>query len=448
MSPVTLNKKPPGPTSSLELLKNALALQKDPFQQIKKLKQQYGDIVYYSWPNKMCLLFNPAHIQWILQDNHKNYHKSLIYDEFKPVFGKGLVTSEDELWIKQRRVVGEEFRPKSTLNFFPVMVKRTAEMLNSLEKNKATFIDISDEFIKVTFNIAGESFLGSSLDKHSLEFSEALLGAFEIGINRVYTLLRIPDFIPTPENIKFNNYMKTLDKFIYSFIDRNNNSDKTNVLSRLLNARDEATGEPMSRQQLRDEVLTLLAAGHETTSNALTWCIYLLCHNPEIKEKLFSEISRVLGDKIPEYEDLDKIEYLKLVIMESLRKIPPVPMFSRTPITVDQIGSYDINTDMTVACIPFITHNDPDYWDSPDNFIPERFTDEENTRRQKFTFFPFALGPRKCIGMDFAIAELKTILIMFLQKYDFELQPGFTPKMFVGITLQTKNGMMVKLIPR
>jgi cytochrome P450 len=217
--------------------------------------------------------------------------------------------------------------------------------------------------------------------------------------------------------------------------------DGGDLLSMLLEAQDAETGEGMTDEQVRDEALTLLVAGQETTATALTWTFYLLSTHPEIARRLRGELADVLDDRTPTVEDLPRLPYLGMVIRESMRLYPPVWAFVRMALTDDDVGGYLIPRGAIVALVPYLTHRHPACWDNPEGFDPERFAPEEEARRPRYAYFPFGGGPRRCLGRDFALLELPLVVALALQRYRFDVVPGYAPLLAPKLTLHPRHGM-------
>ena len=223
--------------------------------------------------------------------------------------------------------------------------------------------------------------------------------------------------------------------------------DRGDLLSMFMLAEDEDTGERMNDTQLRDEVMTIVLAGHETTANALTWTWYLLTQHPDVEAKLARELAEVLGGRVPTMRDLPQLPYTHMVIQESLRLYPPAYVFHRSAIAEDTIGGYPIPPGQVVSISPYVVHRHPSFWENPETFDPERFTPERVAGRHRFAFIPFAAGPRQCIGATFAMTEAQLVLATVAQRYRVRLVPDATVKPYTAITLRPLHGIQVTLQP-
>lgn len=257
--------------------------------------------------------------------------------------------------------------------------------------------------------------------------------------------LPVPLWVPTPSNLRFKAARRRLDAVVYQIIERRRKTlnPAPDLLSMLMAARDEETGEAMSDTQLRDEVITLLLAGHETTAITLTWALYVLTREPAVEARLYEEVVSVLRGASPTVEDLRRLPYTRMVIEETMRLYPPAWGLPREAIHEDEIGGYFIPGRSLVALNQFLTHRHPDFWEDPERFDPERFTPERSSGRPAFAYFPFGGGQRVCIGSQFALMEATLVLAMIVQRYRIRLVPGHPIEFDTMFTLRPKYGVRV-----
>jgi cytochrome P450 len=265
--------------------------------------------------------------------------------------------------------------------------------------------------------------------------------------SRIGDLPRLPHWAPTLKNARFRRALEDLDEVVYSLIGerRERGEDEGDLLSMLLSARDEVTGEGMSEKQLRDEVMNLLIAGNETTAVALSWTWHLLHRHPEAERKLHEELGKVLGDRTPTFGDLPDLTYARMLFKEAMRLYPPAWIISRRPLEDDEIGGYRVPAGATVLISPYVTHRNPGYWDRPGVFDPQRFSPERSSGRPEFAYLPFGGGPRKCIGEHFAMTEGVLILAAVAQRYRLRPVPGHAVEPEPLVTLRPKRGVLVAL---
>ncbi|MDX1960804.1 MAG: cytochrome P450 [Leptospiraceae bacterium] len=433
----------------LEAFKRVRSIKSDPIGFYTSMLKNYGDLIGSSFLGLNFIIVNdPIIIRYILQENSFNYHKSIFYKELALLVGKGLLTSEGAEWKKNRRLAQPAFK-KSMVEGFTKIFAEEAEVL---EKEWQTFrakpIDISKSMMKVTFNIVGRTLFGTRLEEESKIVDENLSLALELIMDRIQSIFRFPLWVPTPKNLKLKKALNAMDKVVFKIINtRKESQERVNdLLDTLLYSRDEETGEGLSIQQIRDEVITFLLAGHETTANALTWTFYLLSEHPEIYQKVLKEIR----ENVPKNGGIDishisKLELTEKVLKESLRLYPPAWVIERKLVNNDTIGGYPALVGDMVSISIYHLHRNPKYWSDPEVFNPERFTKEEEDKRHNFAYLPFGGGPRVCIGNNFAFTEAMIILATLLRSFEPKLEPNFKVEKEPLITLRPKNGMRMIL---
>lgn len=414
----------------------------------------YGDTVrIQTGPLVQHVIARPDDIKHVLLDNKDNYEKGLLaLKKLNMVLGSGLFTSEGELWRRQRSIMGPTFTPRAIGQFADAMITSTGRMLRGWEARAADGkpANVNIEMMRLAMSIIARTMFSFDIGRESIEAARAFSYVLENMSKRSASMVDIPLSIPTPANRRFNKSIEILDDFIYGIIDRRmrDPGDKMDLLSILINARDPQTGEGMSRRQLRDEVITIFFAGHETTAQALTWCWYLLAQHPEVETKLHEEVDRVLGGRALTLEDAHGLEYTTMVVQEAMRLYPPVWLYVRQSLGEDELGGYKIPTDSMIILSPYLTHRHPDYWEDPEKFDPERFTPERSAGRHRYAYFPFGGGPRICLGNNFAMLEATIAVAMTAQRFKLRLLPGpeVHPKM-VG-TMRPDRYIMMSLQPR
>jgi len=453
-APEPVVKKPPGPRT-LSPLSNAAALQRDPIRFALDMWQRYGDVVHFRflfWP--AYVLYHPNHVKRVLQENHRNYSKNFpMMKAAQEIFGNGLFTNDGESWLHQRRLMQPSFHHKRLVGFGRLMSEAAATMLERWQRTDPADapLDISQEMMRLSLRIAGLTLFAHDLtdevDRIGRTFTT--LGPL---ISRYTSFPFPPLWIPTPRNRRLLAGLHTLNTVIYALINERRkqlaDTDAPDLLSMLLSARDEETGESMSDQQLRDEVLTLLLGGHETTAMALTWTWYLLSQHPEVERHLHAELDTVLSGQLPSVEHLDALLYTRRVIQEAMRLYPPVFGFTRFAIASDEIGGYPVPAKSIMFLSAYCTHRHPAFWEKPDVFDPERFSPERSTDRLHFAYFPFGGGPRQCIGNAFAMMEAQLVLATVAQRYSLRLLPGHLVEPQVLLTMRPRYGLPMTLYPR
>ena len=447
-------RKPPGPRS-LSPLSSASALQRDPIRFASDIWQRYGDVVHFRflfWP--AYVLYHPDQVKRVLQENHRDYNKNFpMMKAAQEIFGNGLFTNDGASWLRQRRLMLPSFHRKRLTSLGRLMSEAAAAMLERWPRTDPgdVPVEISQEMMRLSLRIAGLALfshdLTNEVDRIGRTFTT--LGPL---ISRYTTLPFPPLWVPTPRNRRLLAGLGTLNTVIYTLITERRKQpadmDAPDLLSMLLAARDEESGLGMSDQQLRDEVLTLLLGGHETTAMALTWTWYLLSQHPLVERRLHAELDTVLSGQLPAVEHLDALPYTRMVIQEAMRLYPPVFGFTRFATASDEIGGYPVPAKSIMFLSAYCTHRHPAFWEEPEVFDPERFTPERSAGRPHFAYFPFGGGPRQCIGNTFAMMEAQLVLATIAQRYSLRLVPGHSVVPQVLLTMRPRYGLPMTIHPR
>jgi cytochrome P450 len=412
--------------------------------------RKYGDVFrYQTGPFVFIQVVHPDHVRYVLQDNAKNYPRSKFYDLMKLAVGEGMVTSEGDYWRRNRRLAQPAFHRQRVSALGDSMVQLTAAMLQrwTMHAKSGEPFDVSTEMMRLTLGIAGKTLFGADISGEVDSMGRAVTSVFEYLNYRINHLFALPVAVPTPRNLRFRSARRTLDKVVYEIIGarRRNGADTGDLLSVLLAARDEETGEGMTDQQLRDEVITFIGAGHETTAQALAWTWYLLSRHPEIERRVRAEVSQTLAGAMPTVHQLANLKYTRMVVEESMRLYPPVWGVTRRAAEEDEIGGFHIPRNAILILTQYITHRHPAFWENPEGFDPDRFAPERTAARPRYAYFPFLGGPHQCIGNDFAMMELVLVLAMVVQSFHLELVPGCTPGLDTTFTLRPRGGVWMTL---
>jgi cytochrome P450 len=444
--------KAPGPRGA-PLFGSLLDAWRDPIKLLSESARDHGDVVRLRFgPYHYVLVSGLSEIQHVLVKNQKNYTKSRSHQGVKLVLGDGLLTSEGEFWRRQRRLVQPAFHVQKLRGLAATMARLTGEHIarwRSLPQGGRA-LDMHAEMMRLTFRIVGQTLCSSDVEGDAQAIGDAITAAMRFANEYVEHIVRIPTWLPTPKNFRFRRAKTTLDALVYRLIEEHRaNSDRDgDLLSMLMSETDEGDGQGMTPVQLRDEVMTLVLAGFETTANALTWTLYLLSQHPEVSRKLAQESSDVLGGRAATFEDLPRLELTERVLQESMRLYPPAWCFERAAVEADEIGGYAIPAGTTIAVCPYVLHRNPSYWDDPHTFDPDRFLPERSTARSRFAYLPFGDGPRICIGKGFAMMEAKIVLAMIAGAFELHLGGARPVELDPGITLRPKNGMPMTIAPR
>ncbi|MBZ5605558.1 MAG: cytochrome P450 [Acidobacteriia bacterium] len=403
-------------------------------------QRRLGDLVHFKLgPQQMYEVSHPDWIRDILVTHQSNFTKSRMLERAKVLLGEGLLTSEDAFHTRQRRLVQPAFHRERLAGYAASMVECAVHTRDSWQSGKT--YDAMREMNRLTLAIVAKTLFSADVSSEADEIGAALtevLGLFETVLMPFSEWL---EKLPLPSVRRFERARDTLDRIIYGIIAerRKNPRDTGDLLSMLLVAQDEGSG--MDDKQVRDEALTLFLAGHETTANALTWTWYLLSQNPAAEQKLHEEIERVLGGRLPAFDDLAELKYVEMVFAEAMRLYPPAWSIGRRNIKAYRVGDYEIPAQSILLMSPFVVHRDARWFPEPEQFDPSRFLPEAVAARPKFSYFPFGGGTRVCIGERFAWMEGVLLLATLAQRWRLRLVPGHPVEKRALITLRPKHGM-------
>jgi cytochrome P450 len=396
-------------------------LRADPIGTFLAAADRYGDIVHMkAGPYHGFLVTDPAHIRHVLQDNARNYHKSPLYDRLRDNLGNGLLTSEDAFWLRQRRLAQPAFHRERIQAMAATMVECTEHMLERWERVAAAggTIDLVEEMMALTQTIIVRTMFSTDLGA-TAEIVNRTWPIINRRIGETFWATKLETTLPLPANRRLRRALGELDAVVYRIIAdrRQSGRDEADLLSMFLSARDEETGAGMTDQQLRNEVMTMLLAGHETTSLALSWTYCLLSQHSDAERAIAEEVDRVLAGGRPSFAHLEQLTMTRRVIEEALRLYPPAWGFSRRAVGDDEIGGYRLRKGWLVFVIPFVVHRRPNLWPDPERFDPARFTPEREAARPRFAYIPFGGGPRGCIGSQFAMVEAQLIVAAVARRF-------------------------------
>lgn len=442
----------PGP-KGLPVLGSSLEMMRNPLRFVDRIRWQ-GDVVRFraATPSGTLiahLLTRPEHAEYVLKDNIDNYRKSGVYDRAALFVGNGLLTSSGEHWRRQRRIMQPAFGRRRIAGLASKITSATERMLERWAEpaEREAALDVAREMMRLTLTIVGETLLSTDFSAETDKVGRAASYLLWYTGRRTTAVFSLPDSWPTPRNRRFRRELDVLEELVYGLInDRRSSGDHgEDLLAMLMDARDDETGEAMSDRQLRDEVMTILIAGHETTANALAWTWFLLARHPEAAYRLRAELDGALGGRTPTFADLSSLPYTKMVFQEALRLYPPVWMMARIANETDEIGGYRIPQGSRIALSPYVVHRNPDLWERPEEFYPERFDPALVGDRPRYAYIPFSGGPRNCIGQHFATMEAQLVIATIAQRYFVDLAPGQQVEPDPGITLRPRNGLPMLL---
>jgi cytochrome P450 len=435
--------RPPGPKNP-PIIGNLYAFRSDPLGFLGNATREYGDLVYFKVARQhMYVVNHPDYVREILVNNQANFIKSRALQRAKILLGEGLLTSEGQHHLRQRRLVQPAFHRERLAGYAAAMSECAVRWR---ERWKAgSTLDISTEMPQLTLSVVAKTLFSADVQSEASE-----IGAAMTSVLQMFRLLLLPfseylDKLPLPAIRRFEKARARLDATIYGLIRERRKSglDAGDLLSMLLLAQDE--GEEMSDEQVRDEALTLFLAGHETGANALTWTWYLLSQHPDVERRLHEEIDTVLGGRAPELADLPQLRYAEMILSEALRLYPPAWAIGRMAKDAFSLGGVEIPAKSICILSPYLVQRDARWFPEPEKFDPERWTPEAREARPKFAYYPFGGGARVCIGERFAWMEGVIVMAAIAQKWRLRLEPGQRVEPLPLITLRVKNGL--RMIP-
>jgi cytochrome P450 len=443
----------PGPTVG-QMFKALPYARKSPEQFLVDMNQKYGDVVQFPLPIlPVYLVVNPEDVDRVLRVNAKNYGKRTIqYENLAEVTGEGLLAADTEPWKRQRKLIQPAFHHEAIMRVGPDTELVTSRMLeNWKQKSDGTIVDIDDDMMHAALEIVSRSLFGSDLAGDVEKTAEATLNALDVIVARARTPIKFPDWVPTPNNRKMAKALKQLNGAVSRILKERAASNlkpgvdrEVDMLDLLISAHDE--DDVLSNSELRDQIVTFLVAGHETVASSLTWTWWLLGANPEKQAAVIEEVDRVLQGRAPTIKDVNDLPYTKAVVDEALRIFPPGWVVSRRSLASDVLGGYEIPKDAVIIISPWATHRHPAAWESAMKFEPARFLPEAPTPK-KGTYLPFGIGPRQCIGKDFALLESALLIAQVMQNYRIEPATG-TPEVRAAVMARPKGGLPMRIYSR
>jgi cytochrome P450 len=414
----------------------------DPLHFLKQGFDSCGDTFRLRLFREFVVSRDPAFFRHILQQNNKYFKKGNSAKMLRPVLGNGLVTSDGDFWLRQRRLVQPAFHRERLQELFIEMGKLTAAFLDEMENFRGKdAVDIDAKMMSITSDIALKTLFGNMTTEDKAQIYKQVSRTQTYLVTRIRKPYRLPWMAVNGENKRFQTDLAYFNKLVFEFIkQRRISGEKPNdLLQLLLDSIDEETGEQMNDQQIRDEAITMFAAGHETSATGLSWLLWELARQPDIVTKIREEAA--IFDDVPTFEQLMRMPYTRQVVEEGLRLYPPAWTMTREAIVDNEVEGYQLVKGNSVFMSVFELHRNPNLWKDPLTFNPANFAPENVKNRTKFNYLPFGAGPRICIGQQFALMEMQLILAALVKRFTFENDPSHTVGMHPQIVLKSTNGI-------
>jgi cytochrome P450 len=457
MSPSSRSPSPPEVRRPRHwLLGPAYYARRAPLDWIPRWIEEYGDLFSIVAPlGRATIVARPEWAKQVLVDAYARYQaKSRAYGVLRILFGNGLVTSEGEFWRGQRKLIQPAFHRQRLERLFAMMVERVADCARKLDEmaRAGRAVDIGPVFSRLTLDIIARAMFSTDVEGAAAEVSRhiATLNEYALRLLRQPWLFLLPRRFPTPFNHRQYHALRSLNEIVFGIIRarRHQPNRHDDLLAMLLSACDEETGRGMTDEPLRDEVMTIFVAGHETTANAMTWLAYLVSQHPDVEEKLLAELDAQWPAEGLTNSNVTRFSYARQVIDESLRVYPSIWSIGRRCNQADEVGGFHIPEGMNMVVPIFHFHWSERYWKEPRRFDPDRFAPERRPPVEPMIYFPFGAGPRSCIGNHFALQELAIMTATFFRHFTFRLEAGFPVETDPLITLRPKHGMRMMVRPR
>ena len=445
----TTTAAPPGPRGQL-LLGSLGDLRRDQLGFYDRCARNYGDVVPLRLgPSRGVLLYHPDAIEDALVARSRDFVKTRSLRLLRGLIGDGLLLSEGDVWLRQRRLVQPAFHRQRVAAYGEVMAAHATRRAEAWAPGAV--VDVHAEMMAVTQGIVAKTLFDADVSDDSHTVGDAARDVTEFFATRVGSLLQLlPLWLPTPAHLRLSRAIRQLDAVVYRMIAarRRDTADRGDLMSILLHAQDADDGSRMTDRHVRDEVMTLFLAGHETTAVALTWTWVLLAQHPEADARLAEELRRVLGGRPPAVGDLPALRYTDMVVTESLRLYPPAYALARQAARATEAGGHPLAPRDVVIAPAWTVHRDARWFDEPDAFRPDRWEGDLARRLPRFAYYPFGGGPRQCIGNAFAQMEAVLILATIAQRFRLALPPGQHLRPLPSITLRPVAPIRMRLAAR
>jgi cytochrome P450 len=422
---------------------------RDPLGYLREAAGRYGNVVgLWAGPRPAVLFCHPDQVQAVLQTRHLVYQKHTTpLSRMRLVLGEGLVTTTGKAWARARQLLQPVFQPAALAGLTEPIAGLAAEEADGWTANAAAgeSVEMHHAMLRLSFRIASAALFGTDQSETADVGSQALQEIERQADDRLYDLIQWPLWPPTPANRRFKQALRTLEGSVRSIIRDHPPQANRRDLLHLLKQASGVDGGRLSERELRDHVLTMLLAAHESTGNTLSWVWHLLSHHPWAQSRLHEEADRVLDGRLATWADLSSLEYTRMVTQEAIRLWPASWLLLRTAVEEDVLGDIRVPRGALVLLSPFVTHRLPDFWPDPERFDPLRFSAAASAGRHRFAFFPFGGGPRRCIGEGFALAAIALVIATVAQRWELAPSPAPSvepaPRVFLGL----RHGLRLRL---
>lgn len=431
-----------------------------PADTLLEISERYGGVVRFPMGTRPIFLVTSSDgVGHILQENQHNYRGfQYSHHQFKPLLGNGLLTSDGETWRRHRQLAQQAFHPKQIQKLSIPMANAIQKFLTRWEglSGPDFILDIGAEFTLLTLSIVTTSLFGNDIGEQAEIVKGSVPIVLHYLVDRMINPFTLPEWLPMRKNLEYRQALNSLNHIVQQIIsnDRTGDEGQMNLLRMLMAARDHDGEDRLSEQELRDEIMTIFMAGHETCANALTWTFYCLARYPEIQDRLAEEVQRVLQGRLPSYEEIHQLPFTNMVFNETLRLYPPAWVMARDVLSQDIIDGFPIPAGSLVILSPFVNHRRSTFWENPSHFDPDRFAPARFNKLPRYAFFPFGGGQRLCLGKNFALLEALLVISLMIQRYKFLLpdrNPEYRPRtgdLSPDIVMQPRTPILLKLESR
>lgn len=437
--------EPPGP-DGLPVLGNSLQFFRNPTSFPERCIREYGDVVSIRVAGTPTfLLGHPDHVKHVLADNFENYEKGALYREELSFLGDGLLVSDGDHWARQRKLIAPMFHPDRIERYARIMVEYAERAVDDLSPNEP--VDVDERMQGLALEVISKALMDVDVGTSSPAIRRALADVMDGARASSRIPLSLPAWVPTPGNVRYNRAMDTFDRIVADIIrEHRKDPDRQDTVISKLVAASESEGHSLTDRQIRNEITTLLLAGHDTTALGLSYTLSLLAEHPDEQSRVIDEIDRVVGEETPKPKHVGELDRTESAIKEGLRLFPPSYLFVRDAIDDDEIGGYRIPAGSMLVLHPWSVHRDGRFFDDPERFDPGRWTEGLEADLHPFAYFPFSGGPRRCVGEHFAWMEMQLVLVTLLQTYRFDL--AFEPPIELRPRITLRPAHSISLIPR